>query len=96
MDYIVAILLPQMLHGLVFGAALGLLALGLTVVFGLLGVMNIAHGELFMLGAYFGIVVIGLSQSFWVALILAPLLVGVVGALIEMFTLRPLYKREPL
>ena len=96
MDYIVAVLLPQMLHGLVFGAALGLLALGLTVVFGLLGVMNIAHGELFMLGAYFGIVVIGLTQSFWVALILAPLLVGVVGALMEMFTLRPLYKREPL
>ena len=53
----VAVLLPQLLHGLVFGAALGLLALGLTVIFGLLGVMNFAHGELYMLGAYAGIAV---------------------------------------
>ncbi len=96
MDYVVAVLLPQMLHGLVFGAALGLLALGLTVIFGLLGVMNIAHGELFMLGAYFGIVVIGLTQSFWVALVVAPVGVALVGAVMEIFTLRPLYKREPL
>ena len=96
MDYLVAVLLPQLLHGLVFGAALGLLALGLTVIFGLLGVMNFAHGELYMLGAYAGIVVIGVTQSFWVALIVAPLAVGVVGAITEVLTLRPLYRREPL
>jgi len=95
-DYLVAILLPQLLHGLVFGAALGLLALGLTVIFGLLGVMNFAHGELYMLGAYAGVTVIGLTQSFWLALIVAPLLVGVVGAVTEMVALRPLYRREPL
>jgi branched-subunit amino acid ABC-type transport system permease component len=95
-EYLTAVLLPQLLHGLVFGAALGLVALGLTVIFGLLGVMNFAHGELYMLGAYAGIVVIGLTQSFWVAVIAAPLLVGVVGALTEMMTLRPLYRREPL
>jgi len=95
-DYLVAVLLPQLLHGLVFGAALGLLALGLTVIFGLLGVMNFAHGELYMLGAYAGIVVIGVTQSFWVALIVAPLAVGVVGAATEILTLRPLYRREPL
>jgi len=95
-DYLVAVLLPQLLHGLVFGAALGLLALGLTVIFGLLGVMNFAHGELYMLGAYAGIVVIGATQSFWVALIVAPLAVGVVGAATEVLTLRPLYRREPL
>jgi len=95
-DYLVAVLLPQLLHGLVFGAALGLLALGLTVIFGLLGVMNFAHGELYMLGAYAGIVAIGVTQSFWVALILAPLAVGVVGAATEILTLRPLYRREPL
>jgi branched-chain amino acid transport system permease protein len=95
-DYLLAVLLPQLLHGLVFGAALGLLALGLTVIFGLLGVMNFAHGELYMLGAYAGVAVIGLTQSFWVALIAAPLLVGVVGALTEMVALRPLYRREPL
>ena len=96
MDYLVAALLPQLLHGLVFGAALGLLALGLTVIFGLLGVMNFAHGELYMLGAYAGIAVIGVTHSFWVALLIAPLLVGVVAAVTEMATLRPLYRREPL
>jgi branched-subunit amino acid ABC-type transport system permease component len=95
-DYLVAVLLPQLLHGLVFGAALGLLALGLTVIFGLLGVMNFAHGELYMMGAYAGIAVIGVTQSFWVALIAAPLLVGALGAVTEVATLRPLYRREPL
>ncbi len=96
MDYLTAVLLPQLLHGLVFGAALGLLALGLTVIFGLLGVMNFAHGELFMMGAYAGIAVIGLTQSFWVALILAPLMIGVLGAVTEVATIRPIYRREPL
>jgi len=95
-DYLVAVLLPQLLHGFVFGAALGLLALGLTVIFGLLGVMNFAHGELYMLGAYAGIVVIGVTQSFWVALVVAPILVGVLGALTEATMLRPLYRRQPL
>lgn len=96
MDYVLAVLLPQLLHGVVFGAALGLLALGLTVIFGLLGVMNFAHGELFMMGAYAGVVVIGLTQSFWVALIAAPILVGALAAVTEVATLRPLYRREPL
>jgi branched-subunit amino acid ABC-type transport system permease component len=96
MEYLTAVLLPQALHGLFFGAALALLALGLTVIFGLLGVMNFAHGELFMLGAYAGIGVIGLTHSFWAALIVAPLLVGGVGALMEALTLRPLYRRRPL
>jgi branched-subunit amino acid ABC-type transport system permease component len=95
-DYLLAVLLPQLLHGLVFGAALGLLALGLTVIFGLLGVMNFAHGELFMLGAYAGIGVIGVTGSFWAALLAAPLIVGVVGAVTEVATLRPIYAREPL
>jgi branched-chain amino acid transport system permease protein len=95
-DYLVAVLLPQLLHGLVFGAALGLLALGLTVIFGLLGVMNFAHGELYMLGAYAGVVTIGVTHSFWVALIVAPVAVGAVAAVTEILTLRPLYRREPL
>ena len=73
MEYVAAVILPQLLHGVVFGAALGLLALGLTVIFGLLGVMNFAHGELFMFGAYAGIAVIGVTQSFWIALIIKPI-----------------------
>jgi len=95
-DYVVAVLAPQLLHGLVFGAALGLLALGLTVIFGLLGVMNFAHGELYMLGAYAGIAVIGWTHSFWAALVAAPLAVGLIGAVTEVATLRPMYRREPL
>jgi len=95
-DYVVAVLLPQLLHGLVFGAALGLLALGLTVIFGLLGVMNFAHGELYMMGAYAGVGVIALTHSFWLALVVAPLVVGIIGAVTEVATLRPLYRREPL
>ena len=96
MEYLGGVLLPQLLHGVVFGAALGLLALGLTVIFGLLGVMNFAHGELYMFGAYAGIAVIALTGSFWVALVAAPFLVAAVGALTEVATLRPLYRREPL
>ena len=96
MDYLVAILLPQLLHGLVFGAALGLLALGLTVIFGLLGVMNFAHSEFFMMGAYAGVAMIGLTGSFWIALLAAPLIVGIIAAVTEAATLRPLYRREPL
>src|SRR5436309_9134978 len=58
--------------------------------------MNFAHGELYMLGAYAGIAVIGVTHSFWVALIAAPLLVAALGAVTEVATLRPLYRREPL
>jgi len=54
LEYLVAVLLPQAPARLVFGAAAGALALGSTVIFGLLGVMNFAHGELYMLGAYAG------------------------------------------
>jgi branched-chain amino acid transport system permease protein len=95
-EYLGGVLLPQLLHGVVFGAALGLLALGLTVIFGLLGVMNFAHGELYMFGAYAGIAVIALTGSFWVALVAAPLVVAALGALTEVATLRPLYRRAPL
>ena len=66
------------------------------MIFGLLGVMNFAHGELYMLGAYAGIVVIGVVHSFWVALIVGPLLVGALAVVTEIATLRPVYHREPL
>src|SRR5256886_13913487 len=58
--------------------------------------MNFAHGELYMLGAYAGIAVISVTDSFWAALVVAPLAVGAIGALTEVTTLRPLYRREPL
>ena len=96
MDFIQFVLLPQFTHGVVFGAALGLLAMGLTVVFGLLGVMNFAHGELLLWGAYLAYTVLHVTNSFWAALALAPVGVAILGGVLEMTTLRPLYKRPPL
>jgi branched-subunit amino acid ABC-type transport system permease component len=90
------VLLPQIMHGVVFGAALGLLAMGLTVVFGLLGVMNFAHGEMLLWGAYLGYTILLITDNFWLALLLAPVGVAVIGGVMEVSTLRPLYKREPL
>jgi branched-chain amino acid transport system permease protein len=84
------------LLGVQSGMTLALIAAGLTLIFGMLDVINFAHGALYMLGAYFGSVIAVEFGSFWLALLLAPLLVGVVGIAIEMFSLRPLYGRNPL
>jgi branched-chain amino acid transport system permease protein len=76
-----------------------LLAAGLSIVFGVMDVINFAHGELYALGAYFAFAVMtatGGAAGFWVALVAAPLLVGVVGAGLERATIRPLYGRNPL
>ena len=59
---------------------LALIASGLTLIFGIMDVVNFAHGELFMLGAYVGVIVLSTTGSFWLALILATLLVGIFGA----------------
>ena len=96
MEYLIHVLIPQLLHGVVFGSALGLLAMGLTVVFGLLGVMNFAHGELLLWGAYLAFSVVAFTHSFWLALLVAPLGVAVLGGAMEVTALRPLYKRPPL
>jgi branched-subunit amino acid ABC-type transport system permease component len=86
----------QTLNGLVTGMILALIASGLTLIFGIMDVVNFAHGELFMLGAYVGVVVFSATGSFWVALILATLLVGLFGAAMQVATLRPLIGRDPL
>jgi branched-subunit amino acid ABC-type transport system permease component len=70
-----------------------LLSVGLTLIFGMLDVVNLAHGSFYMLGAYAGIGVISLTGSFWAALALAPLGVAAAAALIERTCLRPLYPR---
>src|SRR5678816_675901 len=72
-----------------------LLAIGLSLIFGLLTVVNFAHGSLYMLGAYFGVFVYGVTKNFWLSLIVAPLMVGTVGLLIERFLIRRLYGRSP-
>jgi branched-chain amino acid transport system permease protein len=77
----------SVLNGLLYGMLLFLLASGLTLIFSMMGVLNIAHASFYMLGAYFGFQ-IGRSLGFWPALIVAPLAVGAIGALIERYGLR--------
>jgi len=84
----------QLFSGIALGAILVVTALGLTVVFGMLGVVNFAHGALFMIGAYAGLWVASLTGSFWWALVAAPLLIGVFGMVIERVLVRRLYGRS--
>jgi len=84
------------LHGLTMSMVLMLVAGGLTVIFGMMDVLNFAHGSLYMLGAYAGYTLATATGSFWLALLLAPVAVGIVGFVIEYFSLRPLYGRPPL
>jgi branched-subunit amino acid ABC-type transport system permease component len=86
----------QTLNGIVTGMILALIASGLTLIFGIMDVVNFAHGELFMLGAYVGVVILSTTGSFWLALILATMLVGLFGAAMQITTLRPLVGRDPL
>jgi branched-chain amino acid transport system permease protein len=88
-------LLAQIFTGLVLGMIYILLAIGLSLIFGLMTVVNFAHGALFMLGAYFGVFLLTYTKSFWVALIVAPLMVGALGLLMERFLIRRLYGRSP-
>ncbi len=92
-DITLPALAAQLFTGLVLGGIFVLLAIGLSLIFGLMTVVNFAHGSFFMLGAYFGFFLLGLSGSFWVALAVAPLMVGALGLLVERFLVRPLYSR---
>ena len=97
MNISIPALLSQLLLGLVNGSFYAILSLGLAVIFGLLNVINFAHGALFMMGAilswmameYFGI-------NYWVMLLVAPVVVGLFGVLIERFLLRWIYKLDHL
>jgi len=90
------LLLIQTVNGIVTGMILALVASGLTLIFGIMDVVNFAHGELFMLGAYVGVVVFALTGNFWIALILATMIVAILGASMQILTLRPLIGRDPL
>jgi len=84
----------QLFSGVALGAILIMVALGLSIIFGMLGVVNFAHGALFMIGAYAGLWVASLTGSFWWGLLIAPIAIGAFGMLIERFLIRPLYKRS--
>lgn len=89
--------LGQLLLGLVNGAFYAMLSLGLAVIFGLLGIVNFAHGALYMLGAFAAWIMLDkLGLNYWFALVLAPLSVGFLGVVIERLFLRHLYKLDPL
>lgn len=85
--------LLQLFTGLALGSIFVLLALGLSLIFGLLTIVNFAHGQFYMLGAYAGVFFLALTGSFWVALLAVPLAVGALGMLCERFLVRPLYGR---
>ncbi|MGX6446534.1 branched-chain amino acid ABC transporter permease [Patulibacter sp. S7RM1-6] len=85
--------LAQLLNGLAYGALLMILSSGLAMIYGLRGVMNFAHGALYMLGAYLAYTV-ATHISFWAALVLAPLGLAVVGAVLELGALRRLQQRS--
>jgi len=78
----------QFLHGLAYGMLLFLVSSGLTLVFGMMNVLNIAHASFYMLGAYFSYQMLRMVGNFWVALIVCPIIVGFLGILMERFLLR--------
>jgi branched-chain amino acid transport system permease protein len=99
MEITLPLLLLQLVTGIALGAVYALLALGLSLIFGMLNVVNFAHGAFFMVGAFVGLYFLGLTGNFWFSLVLTPLVVGAVGLFCERFLVRPLYGRgvdEPL
>ena len=87
----------QLMLGLVNGSFYAMLSLGLAVIFGLLGIVNFAHGALYMIGAYVAFVALDkFGINYWFALMLAPLVVGALGVLVERTLLKHLYKIDPI
>jgi branched-chain amino acid transport system permease protein len=89
-------ILIQTVNGLVNGMILALVASGLTLIFGIMDVVNFAHGDLVMLGGFVGAATIAATGNFWLALLAAALTVAVFGAALQATTLRPLLGRDPL
>lgn len=90
----VDLLIVNLLNGLSWGMLLFLISMGLTTIFGVAGVLNFAHGSLFMLGAYVALQLAHWTGSFWLGLAVAPLAVAVFGGLLERVLLRPVYGRD--
>jgi branched-subunit amino acid ABC-type transport system permease component len=92
----VALGIQLTLNGLAFGGLVFLLAAGLSVIFGLMDVLNLAHGSFYMLGAYVGVSVLRTVGNFWLALLLAPILLALLGAAMEVVFFRRLHGRGHL
>jgi branched-chain amino acid transport system permease protein len=91
-----ALLVEQLFNGVQFGLMLFLMAVGVTLVFGIMRVINLAHGSLFMLGGYFLMAALTWTQSYVLAIPLAFLAAALVAIVLEIVVLRPLYRRGPL
>ncbi|MDP2085421.1 MAG: branched-chain amino acid ABC transporter permease [Gemmobacter sp.] len=91
MDYLQFILAPQMLNGLALGISVVLVALGLTIIFGLLDVINMSHGEFYAVGAFTALALSALGLNYWVLLALVPILLLPVGVLVERYLIRRVY-----
>ncbi len=95
MDIPIRLVLLQAFTGVALGAIYVLVATGLSLIFGMLTVVNFAHGAFFMVGAYAGVFLLGQGGNFWLSLLVVPLVVGLLGMLCERFLVRPLYGRGP-
>ena len=93
LEITLSLFMLQLMTGIALGAVYALLAIGLSLIFGMLTVVNFAHGAFFMVGAFLGVYFLGLTGSFWLSLVIAPLVVGVIGLVAERFLVRPLYGR---
>jgi branched-chain amino acid transport system permease protein len=85
----------QFFNGLALGVLLALISSGLTIIYGTLGVLNLAHGAMFMLGGYFGYLAYNYTENFYVAVIAGTLAMGLVGVIIERTIIRSFYARPP-
>jgi len=83
----------QLFTGLALGAIYVLFAIGLSLIFGMLTVVNFAHGAFYMVGAYVGLFLVSMGGNFWICLVAVPLIVGTLGLVVERFLIRPLYGR---
>jgi branched-chain amino acid transport system permease protein len=88
MDATTQMYVAQGIHGLAYGMVLFLVASGLTLIFGMMGILNIAHTAFFMLSAYFCYQIVSWTGNFWLALLLAPLATAIIGVLVERLLLR--------
>ena len=82
----------QAIHGLAYGMLLFLVASGLTLIFGMMGILNVAHASFYMLAGYFCYQILQMTGNFWLALLVAPVAAGIIGVLVERFLLRPVHK----
>jgi branched-chain amino acid transport system permease protein len=90
-DPTTAMYVAQGIHGLAYGMLLFLVASGLTMVFGMMGILNIAHASFFMLSSYFSYQVLSMTGNFWIALIVAPVVAAIVGIVCERLLLRKVH-----